>query len=84
MASVLEAPKLTRAATFKENSSSKSVAYMERFKGRSSSVEMKGEPVVAQHTHTSIELEGALTIISLTYTLELSMMLTVDHFVASK
>jgi hypothetical protein len=45
---------------------------------------MKGEPVEAQHIHTSIELEGALIIISFTYTLEASNTTTVDHFVASK
>jgi hypothetical protein len=45
---------------------------------------MKGEPVVAQHMHTSIELEGALIIISFTYTLEASNTTIVDHFVVSK
>jgi hypothetical protein len=84
MASVLGAPKLTLAATFKKKSSSKSVAYIERFKGRNSKVEMNGKPVVAQHTQTSTELDDALMIISFTYVLEASKIVTVDHIVASR
>jgi hypothetical protein len=84
MTSLLRAPKFTLAATSKKKLSSKSVAYIERLRGRNSRVDMKGEPVEAQHIHTSIELEGALIIISFTYTLEASNTTTVDHFVASK
>lgn len=84
MGSLLGAPKFNLAATFKKKLSSKSVAYIERFKGRSSRVEMKGEPVVAQHMQTLMESEGALMIISFTYTLEASNIDTVDHLVASK
>lgn len=78
------APKLILAATSKKKLSSKSVAYIERFKGLSSRVDMKGEPVVAQQIQTSIEFEGALIIISLTYTLKASYIDTVAHLVASK
>lgn len=84
IASLVGAPKLTLAATFKKKLSSKSVAYIERFNGRNSRVDMKGEPVIPQHMHTSIESEGALMIISSTYTLEASNTVTVDHKVASK
>lgn len=83
-ASSVGAPKFILAATSKKKLSSKSVAYMERFKGRNSRVDIKGEPVVAQHMQTSIEFEGALMIISLTYILEASYIDTVAHFVASK
>lgn len=83
-ASLVRAPKFTLAATFKKKLSSKSVAYIERFKGLNSRVDMKGEPVTAQHMHTSIESEGALMIISFAYTLEASNTVTVDHRVASK
>ncbi|KAL3846295.1 hypothetical protein ACJIZ3_003698 [Penstemon smallii] len=31
------------------------LAYIDRFKGRISRVDIKGEPVVAQHKHTSID-----------------------------
>ncbi|KAK6922331.1 Arv1 protein, partial [Dillenia turbinata] len=78
---ILEAPKLTLAATFRKKLSSKSVAYIERFKGRSSRVDMNGEPVVAQHRHTLIRFDCALIIISFTYTLEESNTVTVAHLV---
>lgn len=66
IASLVKAPKFTLAATSKKKLSSKSVAYIERLKGRSSRVDMNGEPVVAQHMQTSNEFEGALMIISFT------------------
>ena len=84
MTSGLGAPKFTLAATFKKKSSSKSVAYIEMFKGLSSKVEMNGTPVVAQHMQTSTEFEDALMIISFTYVLEASKIVTVDHTVVSK
>lgn len=79
MTSLVKAPKFTLADTFKKKLSSKSVAYIERFRGRSSRVEMNGDPVVAQQMQTSIESDGALIIISFTYVLEASNMVTVDH-----
>lgn len=60
------------------------MAYIDKFRGLSSRVDMKGDSVVAQHKHTSIEFEGALMIISFTYILEDSEMVIVAHFVASK
>ena len=84
MGSSLGAPKFTLAETFMKKPSSKSVAYIERLRGLNSRVDMNGEPVVAQQRQTSMELEGALMIISFTYTLADSKTVTVAHLVASK